>query len=55
MLGEYRAIRAAQLSIARELGLTPTARKTWASSGKGFDMEAEFAAVNAREAEATGG
>jgi hypothetical protein len=54
LLGEYRSIRAAQLSIARELGLTPAARKTLASTGKGFDLAAEFAALNAREVEPAG-
>jgi hypothetical protein len=39
-------------SYARELGLTPAAGKTLASTGKTFDLAAEFAALNAREAEA---
>jgi phage terminase small subunit len=53
LLAEYRAIRSAQLAIARELGLTPAARRTLASTGKTFDLAAEFAALNAKEAEPT--
>jgi len=51
LLAEYRAVRSAQLGIARELGLTPAARRQLAGSGKQFDLAAEFAALNAREAD----
>ncbi|HVN89925.1 MAG TPA: hypothetical protein VMT61_08925 [Candidatus Binataceae bacterium] len=48
LLGEYRALRAAQLTIARELGLTPAARRQLAGlSDKGRDLAGEFAALNA--------
>jgi phage terminase small subunit len=46
LLAEYRAIRSAQLAIARELGLTPAARRQLVGSGKQVDLAAEFATLN---------
>jgi hypothetical protein len=51
LLAEFRALKAAELAYSRELGLTPAARKQMAGTGKGFDLAAEFAALNARQAE----
>ncbi len=51
LLSEYRALRAAQLTVARELGLTPSARR--ALAGKGLDLAAEFAALNGEQAQPT--
>jgi phage terminase small subunit len=45
LLGEYRSVRHSQLAIAKELGLTPAARRQLAESGKGLDLAAEFAKV----------
>src|SRR5712692_520667 len=42
LLAEFRALKAAELAYSRELGLTPAARKTLASTGKAFDLAAEF-------------
>jgi phage terminase small subunit len=44
LLAEYRAIRSAQLAIARELGLTPAARRQLAGSGKVTDLAELLAA-----------
>jgi phage terminase small subunit len=41
LVAEFRALKAAELAYARELGLTPAARKTLASNGKGFDLAAD--------------
>ncbi len=46
LLAEYRAIRSAQLAIARERGLTPAARRQLAGSGKQIDLAAGFARLN---------
>jgi hypothetical protein len=53
LVAEFRALKAAELTDSRELGLTPAARKAMAGDGRGFDG-AEFAALNARQAETEG-
>lgn len=52
LLAEFRALKAAELADSRELGLTPATRRTPTSQGKSFDLAADFAFLNAREARA---
>ncbi len=48
LMAEYRALRSAELQYARELGLTPAARRQMAGLGEeGTDLAAAFAALNA--------
>jgi phage terminase small subunit len=51
LLAEFRALRQAQTTLSRELGLTPSARKALVGSGsRGVDIAAEFARMNAEDA-----